>query len=62
MVNSNRVNPKIMVDQQSREHEKNGKVDFYESQAALQGQAEFENGQVETIGNIDDLDQWLDNL
>lgn len=24
--------------------------------------AEFENGQVETIGNIDDLDQWLDNL
>lgn len=62
MVNSNRVNPKIMVDQQSREHEKNGKVDFYESQAALQGKAEFENGQVETIGNIDDLDQWLDNL
>ena len=62
MVNSNRVNPKIMVDQQSREHEKNGKVDFYESQAALQVKAEFENGQVETIGNIDDLDQWLDNL
>ncbi|MFR0617682.1 hypothetical protein ACLUWF_05840 [Limosilactobacillus mucosae] len=62
MVNSNRVTPEIMVDQKSRKHQKEGKIDFYESQDALRGKAEFENGQVETIGNIDDFDEWLDNL
>lgn len=61
-MNSNRVNPEIMVNHKSRNHEKDGKIDFYESQAALQGKTEFENGQVETIGNIDDLEKWLDNL
>lgn len=61
-MNSNKVNPKIMIDQQSKKYQKDGKIDFYESQDALQGKAEFENGQVETIGNIDDFDEWLDNL
>lgn len=51
-----------MIDQQSKKYQKDGKIDFYESQDALQGKAEFENGQVETIGNIDDFDEWLDNL
>lgn len=37
-------------------------LNFLDTPEALQGKSEVENGNVEKIGSLDDLDKWMDNL
>ncbi len=37
-------------------------LNFLDTPEALQGKSEVENGNIEKIGSLDDLDKWMDNL
>lgn len=37
-------------------------IDFFDSSEALKAKNEAETGQTEIIGNLNDLDKWIDTI